>query len=79
MTDFERAEAARGLLANPLLQEAFQVVRAHTVRTWERAAASDTELRERCWYQLHAISEVERFLRIAVERGRVEEMRAQGV
>jgi hypothetical protein len=62
-----RAQEARSLLANPLLQEATSKVEDALVRQWK--TGKSVEEREAAWNRLRGLESVMKHLQIVMEQG----------
>lgn len=76
MTDLTEAEIVRGvkaqqLLAEPLLVEAFEVLKREILEKWQSSPARDEAGREKLFLMLKATERVERHLTSVVETGRI--------
>ena len=66
-----RAERARGLLENPLYQEAFAVLRAEIQSQWSRSVVGETVQRENLWLMLRLLDKLQGHLKNLVENGKI--------
>lgn len=66
-----RAEAARRLLDDPMLQDAFKTLEAECIDQWKKAPARDHEGREWIWMLLQATQRLEGLFRGYIESGRL--------
>jgi hypothetical protein len=67
----QRANEAKELLENPLLEEAFAQVEQAYLADWRSSGLADLEGRERIWLAIKVLEEVKRHLRIVVESGTI--------
>ena len=65
----QRANEAKELLENPLLEEAFTQMEAAYLADWRSSGLADLEERERIWLAIKVLEEVKRHLRVVVENG----------
>ncbi len=65
----QRANEAKELLENPLLEEAFAQMEAAYLADWRSSGLADLEERERVWLAIKVLEEVKRHLRVVVENG----------
>ena len=65
----QRANEAKELLENPLLEEAFIQMEAAYLDDWRSSGLPDLEGRERVWLAIKVLEEVKRHLRVVVENG----------
>ena len=73
--DNQEKEAAKGqraaeLLDNPILQEAFQLLKERYHQEWLASPARDTEGREKIWVALKVVETVQNHLHQTVEAGK---------
>jgi len=66
-----RAEQARELLKNPLINEIFDQLERTTFESWRDSSVSDRDLREAAWQKYQAIREVRQQFEYLVQTGRV--------
>lgn len=76
MSRLDEVDAARGdeaarLLEQPLLVEAFAVLKTEIDGAWREAPARDVEGRERLWLMRKLVDRVEEHLVAVVETGRM--------
>jgi hypothetical protein len=74
MTDDLERDAMRGrraeqLLADELLQEAFETLKAEYLRAWENTDPSENERREQLWYAHRVVPLVRKHLTDVVKDG----------
>lgn len=74
-TDVEisRGHSAARLLGDPLIAEAFDLIRAEYISAWETAPVRDVEGRERIWAHLQALGKVKAHLETVVATGKMAE------
>ena len=72
-TEVARGHNAARLLNDPLVAEAFDLIRAEYIAAWENAPARDTEGRERIWAHLQALGKVKAHLSTVVTTGKMAE------
>jgi len=65
----QRANEAKELLENPLLEEAFAQMESAYLADWRSSGLPDLEERERVWLAIKVLEEVKRHLRVVVENG----------
>jgi hypothetical protein len=65
-----RGERAKQLLADPLLNEAFEHCKTEVLDAWEKTPARDVEAREWLWKLYHATLKAENMLRGYVDTGK---------
>lgn len=69
--DILRGDEAVRLLSNPLLQEAFEVIRQEIHDTWQKSPARDAEGREKLWLMGQMLGRVETHLSSVVNTGKL--------
>lgn len=67
----ERGQRAKDLAANPLLNEALEMVRERYLKEWMETAPEETSVRERLWLGLEAAKRFEAVLRTTISDGTV--------
>lgn len=67
----ERAAQAEELLKNPLLVEAFVLLRDAYIAEWEKSHARDTDARERLWQATQIVGKVQTHLEQVAANGAV--------
>jgi hypothetical protein len=72
-TEISRGHNAARLLADPLIAEAFDAIRAEYIAAWENAPVRDAEGRERIWAHLQALGKVREHLSTVVTTGKMAE------
>jgi hypothetical protein len=72
-TEIARGHNAARLLADPLIAEAFDAIRAEYIAAWENAPVRDAEGRERIWAHLQALGKVREHLSTVVTTGKMAE------
>lgn len=74
MTDeqkVQRAEEARQLLANPILSEAFTVIREEVLDQWKSSKEHEAEGREKLWTTLKLLDRLQSQITQVVQTGKV--------
>ena len=59
MNEEQRAESAKRILDDPIVQEAFSTLRQEFLDRWENSPAQDTDARETLWLGLKILSRLE--------------------
>jgi hypothetical protein len=72
-----RAEHAKRLLDDPLLQEALSSIRDEAIKAWEATAARDTEAREIAWLTIKVMERFKRALNSMIDDGKIAAARTQ--
>jgi len=71
LIDIQRGDNAERLLRDPLIVEAFELIRAEYIAAWESAPARDTEGRERIWAHLQALGKVRAHIETVAATGKM--------
>lgn len=66
-----RGQAAKELLQNELLQEAFAILKKEYLGAWENTALTDTNARERLWQAHRLVGLLQKHLKIVFDRGKL--------
>lgn len=74
-----RGAAARRLLEEPLLADAFATVEAGLRRQWEASGESETAARERLWLTLRLLCRVRGLLIEAIETGKLADVQLAAI
>lgn len=69
--DIESGDAAQRLLNDPFLKETFAKLRAEYVKRWEDSSARDVDGRERLWWAVRVVNEVQTDLHNMASNGRL--------
>lgn len=69
--EIARGHSASRLLSDPMMVEAFDLIRAEYIAAWESAPARDTEGRERIWAHLQALGRVKAHLSTVAATGKM--------
>jgi hypothetical protein len=78
MSDTEaRAAAARQLLDNPLLAEAFANVRAAAIEAWTETSVIDAQKREIAWLTVKVVDRIVGELESVIVNGKIAARRVQ--
>ncbi len=72
---FSRARAAEEVLLDPVLTEAFRMVKARALLSIETTAPADTAAREDAYQRVRALRDVEQELKKFIELYKVEKAR----
>ena len=70
MDKIQEGQAAKELLANPLLQESLQTIESALIEQW--ALSRDTSVREELWYTLQGLKRFTTVLEMTVTNGEDE-------
>lgn len=78
MSDVDaRAEQAKRLLADDVLQSAFDDVREAAIDVWRRTAAADVQQREIAWMTVKVLDRIRGELENVVTNGKIAAARVQ--
>lgn len=69
--DIRRAEHAKAILGDELVQEAFAEVEALQIAAWRASPVRDAEGREKIWYMLKGAEAFKAFFENTVENGKM--------
>jgi hypothetical protein len=69
--DIDRGDAAQRLLDDPFLKETFAKLRDEYVKLWEASPSRDVEGRERLWWAVRVVNEVQTDLHNIASSGRL--------
>lgn len=72
---FRRAKAAEAVLLDPVLTEAFKMVKARALLSIETTAPGDVDAREDAYQRVRALKDVEQELKKFIELYKVEKSR----
>lgn len=67
-----RGDAARRIMAEPVVQEALAAIKTEIVEMWSKTPPKDTEGREWIWRHLKASEKFEALLKAYIETGKFE-------
>lgn len=71
LDEINRGAMAERLLSDPLISEAFDLIRAEYIAAWESAPARDVEGRERIWAHLQSLTKVRAHLETVAYTGKM--------
>ncbi len=71
--EINRGQKAAQILAEPLVKEAFDVLKQECYDQWAKSPARDAEGREKLWLMLKSAERVEAHLRSLLETGKLAE------
>jgi ribosomal protein S15P/S13E len=69
--EVQRGNDAMRILEEPLLVEAFNVIKQRYMDEWEKSPARDIEGREKLWLMLKQLENVRNHLKTAMETGKL--------
>ncbi len=75
--EIKKAEHAKNLLKDPLLQEVLDKMEEEYTVTWRNTKTDETEARELLWQLLWAIGEFRSHLSVIMQRGEFHKDRLQ--
>ena len=71
MNEEQRADNAKRILDDPLVQEAFDTLRQEFLDRWENSPAQDTDARETLWLGLKILSRLEAHFESLIASGQM--------
>ena len=74
MSDEQREQRAKNLLDNPLLKEAFDVLREDLMTRWESSGSTELEARESIWLAMRLLDRLHGHINSIVETGHMNKM-----
>ena len=74
MTPEERVGRAKSLLDDPLLDEAFVVVKENLMNSWAHGGSTDLEARESIWLAMRLLDRIHSHISSIVETGHMAEI-----
>lgn len=77
MNAMERGEAARRLMEDPVMTEAFAKIKEVYTREWQGSAFADREDRERAYLMIAAVNRLQNQLTEVINNGKVEASRVR--
>ena len=69
MTPEERERRAQSLITDPLLKEAFDVLKEDLMNRWNHSGSTDLEARESIWLAMRLLSRIHGHINSIVETG----------
>ena len=69
MTDEQRVSRAKNLLSDPLLNEAFDVLRKDLMNRWDSSGSTELEARESIWLAMRLLDKLYGHITSIVETG----------
>ena len=69
MTPEERERRAQSLITDPLLNEAFDVLKEDLMNRWNHSGSTDLEARESIWFAMRLLSRIQGHINSIVETG----------
>ena len=74
MTDEQRVSRAKNLLSDPLLNEAFDVLRKDLMNRWDSSGSTELEARESIWLAMRLLDRIHAHISSIVETGHMNEI-----
>jgi len=74
MTPEERERRAQSLITDPLLKEAFDVLKEDLMNRWNHSGSTDLEARESIWLAMRLLDRIHGHINSIVETGHMAKM-----
>ena len=74
MTPEERERRAQSLLEDPLLKEAFDILKEDLMGRWGQSGSTDLEARESIWLAMRLLDRIHGHLTSIIETGRMNKI-----
>ena len=74
MTPEERERRAQSLVNDPLLKEAFEVLKEDLMNRWEASGSAELEARESIWLAMRLLDRLHGHINSIVETGHMNKM-----
>jgi len=74
MTPEERERRAKSLIDDPLLKEAFDVLKEDLMNRWNHSGSTDLEARESIWLAMRLLDRIHGHINSIIESGHMAEM-----
>ena len=74
MTPEERERRANSLINDPLLKEAFDVLKEDLMNRWNHSGSTDLQARESIWLAMRLLDRIHGHINSIVETGHMAEM-----
>ena len=74
MTPEERERRARSLIDDPLLKEAFDMLKEDLMNRWNHSGSTDLEARESIWLAMRLLDRIHGHINSIVETGHMAKM-----
>ena len=74
MPDEQRVSRAKNLLSDPLLNEAFDVLRKDLMNRWDSSGSTELEARESIWLAMRLLDRIHTHISSIVETGHMNEI-----
>ena len=74
MTPEERERRAQSLITDPLLKEAFDVLKEDLMNRWNHSGSTDLQARESIWLAMRLLDRIHAHITSIVETGRMADI-----
>ena len=74
MTPEERERRVQALITDPLLKEAFDVLKEDLMNRWNHSGSTDSEARESIWLAIRLLDRIEGHVKSIIETGHMNEI-----
>ena len=74
MTPEERERRAQSLITDPLLNEAFDVLKEDLMNRWNHSGSTDLEARESIWLAMRLLDRIHGHINSIIESGHMAKM-----
>ena len=74
MTPEERERRAKSLIDDPLLNEAFDVLKEDLMNRWSSSGSADLEARESIWLAMRLLDKIHGHITSIIETGRMNKI-----
>ena len=74
MTPEERERRAQSLLEDPLLKEAFDILKEDLMGRWSQSGSTDLEARESIWLAMRLLDRIHGHITSIIETGRMNKI-----
>ena len=74
MTPEERERRAKSLIDDPLLKEAFDVLKEDLMNRWNHSGSTDLEARESIWLAMRLLDRIHGHINSIIESGHMAKM-----
>lgn len=74
MTPEERERRAQSLITDPLLKEAFDVLKEDLMNRWNHSGSTDLEARESIWLAMRLLDRIHGHINSIIESGHMAKM-----
>lgn len=69
--ELRRGDLARQILENDVFTDSFSIIRDNIHKDFENSKSSDSEGREKCWFQLNALKAIEQHIHSVFDTGKM--------